>query len=615
VHHRREQGIVMQGMALGCTLLFALCALVIDLGRLRVAHEEMQRAVDLAALAAGQWLGNPGGRDPTAACEAALELLEANLRGGQQLEVEGVGCAALGSSCSSEVREVRASSAETTVTIRYPVTTEHLTAGGDSSRAHDGSACERLEVGVTHQLPLIFAEVLGQGTGTVVASAVVRGVVGYSDVRVPALHSLNRFGCGSISVSGQGRILVDAFDDAHPGVIGADSVGNTTGETPCTTNVNASGYVVFAQPWNGLTGIEAIGTPTAPSTIGLVATKLGSTRDVCCVPQGVRPAGTASPIISRTPVDVVYNPPVRPAVSSLRTDAMALTTTPVATLRGQGWVIFPTDDPSWSCTTNGDLVVSAARVVVDCAVLQPKSQAKVTFSGTDVVYRGAISVGSGNAVRMPNVSRVAVAGSPTTAAISVGGTFTVNDAALVGGPPRSCASRQNDASHVAAQLVVLAGGFTSSTSSTAHLCSTFLYMAGLPPPQQRTSGGTCAADLPCPITNADRGSLSLKGALDWRAANMGESPPDAMHPFEDLALWSESSLTSEIGGQGSAATSGVFFLPNAHLRFTGQASQDIKINAQFFSASFDMSGQGTLRLVPNPSDVVPVPVADFYLIR
>ena len=51
------------------------------------------------------------------------------------------------------------------------------------------------------------------------------------------------------------------------------------------------------------------------------------------------------------------------------------------------------------------------------------------------------------------------------------------------------------------------------------------------------------------------------------------------------------------------------------MAYTGQASQDVQLNAQCFAESFDMSGQGTLRLTPNPNDVVPIPIATFHLIR
>lgn len=611
----RDSGVVIATFALGVSLLFALCALVIDLGRLHLEKERLQRASDLAALAAGEWLGNPGGRDPTEACDAALSLVESNLEIDEgALVVSGSGCDALGAVCTGVPAEVVATTETREITIRYPFT-EDLLADYGELRAHDGSACERMEIRVESTVEMSFAHLMGIAEREVTATTVVRGVVGYSDVRVPALHSLRRFGCGAISVSGQGRIVVEAFDDDHPGVIGADSVGNTAGESACTANTNASGYVVFAQQWSGQPGIEARSTPKEPGVVGLVATKLGSTRDVCCLPTGVSPGSAGSPIISRNPMDWTYNAPARPAIDDLRSAAISATTSPLDEMRSDGWTVFPHDDATWSCQPNSNLVVSAEALVVDCPVLAPKSQAVITLTGSEIAIRGRLSTGTQSSVRMPRASRVYIAGSSAASGVDNSGTFSVNDGAAVGAEPRSCSTRAGDSDRPSTQIVVLAGGFTTSTSSRTNLCEALLYMAETDSPQQRTEGDTCAVDLPCPIVNSDRGSVVMRGSFDWLASNVVDDPPGALQPFEDLALWTESSLDSEISGLGTASTSGVFFLPNAHIAFAGQASQNVALNAQFFSESLDMSGQGTLRLMPNPNDVVPIPVANFYLIR
>ncbi len=610
-----ERGFILISFALLATLVLTLVALVVDLGQLRVATERSQRAADLAALSAGEWLGNPGGRDPLAACSAAIETVQSNLPATEDFVLHDTGCVPFGHSCDGVQREAVASSEQFTITVTYPIHDEDLTESGEAMRAHDGGACERLRVLVEHKVEYAFARVIGFERGVARRSATVRGVVGYRNVRVPALQSLRRFGCNAIATSGQGRILVDAFNAEHPGVIGADSLGNSTGEASCTANTNSSGYVVFAQPWSGLPGIEARGSEAAPGVLGLVAVKVGSTRGVCCVLAGVRPGGSSTPIISRSPVDFTYNPSVRPAITQARTEAAALVSTPLDTLRAQGWVVYPHDDAGWSCDASTSLVVQHQRVVVDCATLAPKSQAVITMTGSDVVLRGALLLGTQNAVRLPNARRVVVAGSTAGSGIHVGGTFVVNDASLPGAVPRLCSARHADASVHGTTVVVLAGPITSSTSSATHLCDTFVYMAGSSPPQQRTEGGTCAVDLPCPIVNTDRGYVSLMGALDWRASNATTKRPDAGNPYEDLALWTESSQRSEIKGQGATETAGVFFTPNARIVFSGQASQDVQHNAQFFAESFEMGGQGTLRLTPNPNDVVPIPVAAYYLIR
>jgi hypothetical protein len=63
------------------------------------------------------------------------------------------------------------------------------------------------------------------------------------------------------------------------------------------------------------------------------------------------------------------------------------------------------------------------------------------------------------------------------------------------------------------------------------------------------------------------GRISLgagSGGVTWIAPFGGD--------FEDLSLWSESTLEHDLGGQASLQLDGVFFTPNAHVQFTGQGN-------------------------------------------
>lgn len=616
-----ERGAVLIAFALGCTLLFALAAIVVDLGQLRVAREHNQRIADLGALAAGNWLGNPGGRDPSEACRAALDTARGNLPASVTLTEEGAGCAVLGTSCTPLPKDVVATGGRMSITIHYPVTDEELAEGPEgeaTGRPYDGNPCERMRIEVTRTVDYAFAGVLGVQEGDVTVSTTVRGVVGYREVRVPALHALKRYGCGTISASGQGRIVVDAYSEEFPGVIGADSLGNLTGEDACSSNTNAGGYVVYGTGTGGLPSIEAKGMGASPGVLALVASKAKSSRAVCCTPDGVLPSASPSPIISRLPIDFAYNPWNRPGIDELRASATVLAGRPVDALRSEGWTIFPQDGAGWSCTTGDDTTIVAPRVVVDCPSFAPKAQADITIDATEVLLRGTVSLGTQNSLRLPSAELVVLAGSTSTStsAISNSGTLVVNDGAAPGGPVRPCADRQVDPDVHGAVVVALAGGVSTSTSSSTTLCETFVYLAGSASPYQRTTGGYCEPELPCPTPNpSDGGRMTMFGTLDWQAANATSMPPSAANPYEDLALWTESSLPTEIKGQGNTVTTGVYFVPNGDISFTGQASEDVQLNAQFFSRTFNMSGQGTLRLMPNPSDAIKIPMADFYLIR
>ena len=90
----------------------------------------------------------------------------------------------------------------------------------------------------------------------------------------------------------------------------------------------------------------------------------------------------------------------------------------------------------------------------------------------------------------------------------------------------------------------------------------------------------------------------------------------ATKPFEDLALWNETSASSTLKGQGGNRTEGVYFLPNASTMFQGQGAQPITLNAQFLTRSLNISGQGNFILNPNVNDSVSTPIAGNYsLIR
>jgi hypothetical protein len=111
------------------------------------------------------------------------------------------------------------------------------------------------------------------------------------------------------------------------------------------------------------------------------------------------------------------------------------------------------------------------------------------------------------------------------------------------------------------------------------------------------------------------GYFRLRGggsSIDWTAPNQLDRQPERedfdLYPFEDLAMWTESNERSEIKGQGTSVTTGVFFAPNATVDFSGQATQSQPRNAQFIARRLWLSGQGTLVLRPNPADSVQTPI-------
>jgi hypothetical protein len=97
------------------------------------------------------------------------------------------------------------------------------------------------------------------------------------------------------------------------------------------------------------------------------------------------------------------------------------------------------------------------------------------------------------------------------------------------------------------------------------------------------------------------------GGLVWNAPEGGD--------FEDLALWSESSHQHWIGGQAGNNLTGTFFTPMAEpFVLTGQAGQ-FQFNAQFITRRLEVTGQGEVKMTPDPEKTTPIPARAVKLIR
>ncbi|MGH9153055.1 MAG: pilus assembly protein TadG-related protein [Acidimicrobiales bacterium] len=326
-----------------------------------------------------------------------------------------------------------------------------------------------------------------------------------------------------------------------------------------------------------------------------------------------------------------------------------------------------------ACATNDatliDVAASVTRVYVNCATLDVPN---VRFGGTKVVLAGRLSIRPGGMAAFPEAQEIIVGGcggcsppAPGTG-ISVAGALLINTGPLTPLVPTCSDNIDNDGdgkrdysatpgvgdsgcqgasdwdelsciedrlapSTGPSRLVVATGAFntTGAGSATVEMCQTFVLMAdgGSLPSQDTTTDPTCAGytntsgvfvPQPCPATNSFKGSLRIFGTVDWIAPNQTSGPRDTSLPlqnFEDLAVWTEASATSEIKGAGNTITGGVFFFPNATFNFSGQASQLIDLNAQFIARRLLLSGQGTLSMQPNPNDVVETPAPYFALIR
>jgi hypothetical protein len=172
--------------------------------------------------------------------------------------------------------------------------------------------------------------------------------------------------------------------------------------------------------------------------------------------------------------------------------------------------------------------------------------------------------------------------------------------------------------------VVGTGPFTGGAQSAFHLCQTTVLMynqltwASCPVPNAPVSGTGLA-----PYDNSCNGYVNVNagGAMDWSAPNkVGACSPVSVcqsnwdNNLEDLALWTEASQTSSIGGGASMTITGVFFLPNSNpFTISGHGNQTIAANAQFVARKLSVQGQGTLFMRPDPNDSFTLPlISDAY---
>jgi hypothetical protein len=666
-----DRGAVLIIVAFSMALIMIIAAIVLDLGQLRSTRRSDQAAADLAALAAGAYLSGSAGSgvdvfaDPRGACEAALDSIKANLPdfpASATIDCSSLPARGSEPECigSTPMRTVVASGAAPyQFSLDYPVPDSEIADSrlASGSGANDGlMPCDRMRVNLTRTNDPFFSGVIGVESLEVSASATVRAAMGQSGEGTAALLLLERVGCeviDSSAPSGNGIKLLPSDND-NPGVVQVDSAG-WVGPGACTTNSNAGGFVAYGRALSstGEPSILAMPAPNgAPGIVGLRSLAVGG-RPGYPVPTGIAPDPTPSQIMSRTPVDLKYNgEPTDPnplsmgqrQISALHERSRHLVLKrPVSNLddrtwlETRGWTIL--DEVNLPGLCDGQAYeITGTKVFVNCPAAF--TAGNDGFGGTrfvdatNVVFNGKVSVPNNTTLAFPNAQRVYVRGCGPTSpqcnggnyfSVSVAGELRVNTGGT-GLTAPACSTR--DSATNTTEVVTYGGPFLAT--GTVRMCQTFVYLAqdqatyvrrtqtqvGMAP-ESYPAITACSTELPCPSdTDTGNGYLRLSGGtgstIDWTAPNQLDVQPDAadlaMHPFEDLAMWTESNQPIFIKGQGTSITTGVFFAPNATVDFSGQASQNQPRNAQFIARRLLLSGQGTLVLRPNPADSVQTPM-------
>jgi hypothetical protein len=485
------------------------------------------------------------------------------------------------------------------------------------------------------------------------ASSVVRGSTSTTGSGVAALLLLERVGCGVLSTSGGGSqgagVVVQSAGASNPGVIQADSAGvvgasvSASGPVSCTTNENASGYVVYgtALPAAGGGGPSITAQNSSDGTVGIIGIRALATggRGGAVAGTGISPAATAGGIMSRTPADTKYNTPIASGGNAQITTLHATAYARTVGAAPAGYRVI--NGSACNGLKTASTPVTEQFVYVNCTDFQPDTA--IFPNATDVIFTGKISVANNKLLSLPNAQRIDVRGCTSGCsgggdyAVSIAGELRVNTGGS-GLTAPACTTRAGPGTGGTttnwARIATFGSKFT--VTGSVRLCQTTLYLGENQPtytrraqtatntnPENYPAIAACTASLPCPSDNGGPADIDMTGGsatADWTAPNQLAAQPTttqlATNPFEDLALWSESSDPSTVKGQGTNRTEGVFLTPNSSMTFSGQGTQSVPLNAQFISRTLNISGQGTLNLKPNPADAITVPIAgNLSLIR
>jgi hypothetical protein len=665
-----DRGAILIIVSLSMVGILCMASIVIDLGMARSARRDDQAIADLAALSAGFFLSGHGettsAGNPFEGCKAAYNSVKTNALGFTPTTTSSTACASFptdNATCAYANPAMTpiyttVTSGRFTLTIRYPIPESEISdARFNGNGANDGidastgmpdsvAQCQRMRVTFSQTNETTFARVIGKNSLATTATAVVRGTTSTIGQGIAALLMLERVNCATLQNSGQGSVEVKAPSNTNPGVIQSDSAGQQSPYGNCTTNSNAGGYAIYGPSLPTSVGggqsilVDGSSNGTA-GTIGVFALGLSPQgRGAASYPSGISVAPVAAPISSRQPIDTKYNGPSH-QITNLHSTAYSIVNSNPA--------VGITTISGGSCNNN-TVTNTATKIYIDCATWSP-TDARFA-NATDVYVRGNVNIKNTGVLWMPKVQHFYVRGcsvggcsGSNTFALNIQGELIINSGETSRGSPdpfangTTCANRLGPGAGGSTTNWTTIATFGGSVSVTgqARMCQTFVYQgtntstytrqavyAAGQSPESYPSLALCATNVPCPKDNVEPNSfvgVTGGGAIaDWSAPNQLSTRPSGAdlqsNPFEDLALWNETSAACTLKGQGGNQTTGVYFLPNATTLFQGQGSQPITLNAQFLTRAINISGQGNFILNPKVNDSVSTPIAGNYsLIR
>lgn len=645
VRVREDDGAVAVTVAVTLIMLLLLAALVIDIGLARVDRQANQSAADLSATAGVLNLDRTQANAYRSVCESAWEYFLQNTPDADPSAPSR--CAEYIDTlfaCDPTVDSPAKSwtSGPYTFEIKIPVLDADPRMAGQSFNAEvDGpDPCDRVGISVTRDRQYIFAGIAGFGSASPVADAVARSAGAGDSGEFATLIILAQETCNALTTDGQGTIIVQNLEytdpvtgevKLFPGMITADSDGTASGGSQGCGN---NRYVVDAGA-NGriCAGVEetraidiltndSLPCDSMPQTLWTPASeaKDADPSDRAATPPRIEPEPLPGNRITRAPVEHRYN---------CRSDYYSA-----------GAVQHP--DPTDPERVAGCDTGNAPHVDNLVARFQTRTNAQMTAMGFRVV--------SGAACR--NWKTISVSTATHTAAAGVFSGKWYFD--CTGGNKLAVAT---------GEIFAWTGGLGVGSSDNILVINGGISQTGTGRIRLNTQAVAVNPRCPTPcdpdldaivyfrsgdLETSGSGGVQIYGAFtyfhtgaikssaditDWIApvgtaydddgnavnctAYTGLPVPSC---FEDLAAWTNNAGEHSLGGQGVMNIDGIFFTPNAGRTGTTQfdlngGTNQFLAHAQFFSYRLRVTGGGVIRMVPDPSRILEIPLTGGGLIR
>lgn len=585
IRSAHDSGASLVIVAISMVLLLGVAAIAVDLAGLRQDIRADRLSADAASTAGASQIEPFTGSRADVACQTAWEYVLTNLED-ESAAATAPNCATFASACDpiGPARQESGTADPYLITITHPVPDSHPLMGTQTPNAvFDGVACQRVGVTIQRVRDFTFAAVLGfnSGTTTVDSVARVRADVGEGDV-VP-LVLLEPYGCDALTADGQGKITVTHFMDS-PGLIALDSDGSGAScgaSAPFTMEVQANGDKrwIRALPVPGAGGAKsAILSYALSGQPGAVASRAFNPADL------TTPIDTSVPGLTGPPQSYFQLYP-RPQFRSQRVTRAPLDhryNCQGSYLPYLGLTIAPCSGAAATYIDDHDLAFGQAPGI-------PPSPAMKRWTDFDP----DCNVGS---------SETYLVDSTTTLGMDLwincnprlvinGGRVEINQVNVLFDGDLDLRST---------------GRFRMNNGNTGDYWAFFRIGGDV------LKGAQSSIEFTRTSVYLKDGKVDLvggAGGLVWTA------PTDTAYRFEDLALWSESALAHELGGQSGNILTGTFFTPYANpFILKGQAGQ-LQTDAQFLTRRLVVTGFTEVLMKPDPTTSTLIPIRGVSLIR